>query len=330
MIKSGCVKLFLFFALEALVFPAFSAADGIYCKLKSLSRVADGSSASESLPLRMEDAWGIVLGETRDFLRGIEIQLTIPEEANIYTGTYAVFVYRRVSPQPDTAVSQYEGSPLFFKVIEERRRLFLHLPFESSSGFSPAPDTYLHRTALTASDFPLLFAILPVMKGIPEQAAAAVFRAEVRPLFKNLGRLLLSFAGNSSPDAGTRVFIDDSEKGFSPKGFLLEPGIHRLRVEKTGSSPFLATVGIERGKTEPVAASFPNNASSVRINVPSGSSVFLDGLAVLAGGAALPVQAGEHTVSVKVGDYQISKRFSVEPGKNYSVSISLDVLIHEE
>jgi hypothetical protein len=304
-------------------------ADTIHGKINAVTTVGNGSSPSASLPVHLEDNWGVILGEERDFLRGVEIEVTLPEEVSLYTGTYAVFVYNKVTPAPDVNTTSYQGSLLFFKVIEERRRLFIQLPLDSAAGFPGVPDTYVHKTPLRQADFPLIFAVLPIMKGIPEQASRALFHAEVHPLFKNMGKLIISLPEGENA-ASTRVFIDEKAQNFAAGGILLEPGIRKVRLEKTGYAPFSATVGIDRGKTAVMEASFAKNESRLRINAPEGTRAFLDGQAVTLDTTEIPVESGDHTLSMKLGDYQINKRFTVEPGKNYSVSVSLDILINED
>jgi hypothetical protein len=320
-----------YFSLALIFLGAASplAADTIHGNLAALITIENGAPASANTPLRLEDNWGILLGREREFLRGVEIRVNLPEEARMYTGTYAVFVYKKVSPLPDLNRNSYLGSLLFFKVIEERRRLFIQIPLDSASGFPGAPDTYIHKTPLAAEDFPLIFAILPIMKGIPEQAMRALFHAEVHPLFKNVGKLVISLSGAQELDPDIKVFIDEKPRQVPAEGILLEPGIRKVRLEKPGFAPFAATVGIDRGKTAVMEAAFLKKESSVRINAPAGTRAFLDGQA--AGlETPLPVEPGDHTLSMKLGDYQISKRFTVESGKTYSVSLYLDIFINED
>jgi hypothetical protein len=308
----------------------FLQADPIYGKINAVTTVKNGSSPSESLSVHLEDNWGIILGEDYEFLRGVEIRIDIPSEASLYAGTYAVFVYKKVNPVPEVNQSSYQGSLLFFKVVEERRRLFIQIPIGSASGFTNAPDTYIHKTPLAASDFPLLFAVLPIMKGIPEQAAKALFHAEVHPLFKNMGKLLLSLPDGEQPGPQIRVFVDDKNQTYTAEGILLAPGIRKVRIEKPGFAPFAASIGIDKGQTSVLEVSFLAREASLRINAPTGTRAFLDGKAIALENMEMTVEAGEHTLSMKLGDYQISKRFSVETGKTYSASLSLDILVNED
>jgi len=41
------------------------------------------------------------------------------------------------------------------------------------------------------------------------------------------------------------------------------------------------------------------------------------------------VTEGQHTVIIREGDYSLTKKFSVERGKSYKVSLFLDILVQE-
>jgi hypothetical protein len=262
----------------------------------------------------------------------VEIQLDLPAETDLYPGTYAVFVYGGVTPKPAGEASSYNGSQLFFKVVEGGRKLFLHLPFGSPAGSGPIPDTYVHRKPLAAADFPVLFTVMPVMKGLPDRAAGAVFTAQTRPIFRNLGKLVVVPRGDAGPlpEGDFRLFIDDKPHPFGPEGLNLEPGMRRIRMERDGYTAFVSTVGIDRGRVSRVEAFFRRNESFVRITAPAGSRAFLDGKSTDSDGRETTVEPGEHTLSMKIGDYQISKKFTVEPGKSYGIQLFLDILINED
>ncbi len=325
-------KMSVFLLPFFLLFLPPAGAEVIHGGIVAVTSLGNGGPPSSPMPLRLEDLWGLRLEEDRDLLRGVEIQIDLPEEADLYRGTYAVFAWAGVAPPPARDIPSYQGSQLFFKVVDGGKKLFLQLPFGSSAGFGPIPDTYVHKKALGEADFPLLFAVMPIMKGIPDRASGAVFSTQVRPIFKNLGKLVVVPVDETGPlpEDDFRLFIDDKPHPFDRRGFNIEPGMHRLRMEKDGYAPFVSTVGLDRGRVSRVEAFFRKNASFLRINAPTGSRVFLDGRSVEPGGKDMTVEPGEHTLSMKIGDYQTNKKFLVEPGKSYGISLFLDILINED
>jgi hypothetical protein len=326
--KNSLLILCLLFLLPALN----GTADNVRGKMIEISRMGNGSPPSPVLPLRLEENWAVILGDESDLLRGIEIVFDLPEQADLYSGTYAVFVYDSVTPPPEKARYDYQGNLLFFKPIEGGKKLFIQLPIESIAGFGTIPDTYIHRKPLSQSRFPLIMTILPIMKGIPDRAAQAVFHAQVRPIFKNLGKLALNLIGDfdKPPPEGILVFIDEKNVPYNPEGINVEPGIRKIRVEIAGFTTFNAAVGIDRGKKSQVEARFQRSTAAIRIDAPSGSRAFLNGNPVDIDKKEISIEPGEHTLSFKVGDYQISKRFYVEGGKSYGISLFLDILINED
>jgi hypothetical protein len=180
--------------------------------------------------------------------------------------------------------------------------------------------------------FPLLFTFLPIMKGIPEQALKAEFKVQVRPLFKDLGKVRFSIHSPKGPVPieKTRVFLNDQALPLQEGSINMEPGLKTFRVELDGFPPFQTTVALEKGKVVTVEATFIKKVATVHINAPLGTHVFVDGKPVPLSQGEFTLEPGEHTFSFRLGDYQVSKRFYMEQGKSYGVSLYLDILINED
>jgi len=307
-------------------------ADNIRGRMADVTRIANGSEPSGIVSLRLEENCGIFVDDDRDLVRGIEVLVDLPEQAQAYPGTYALFVYGGVKPLPDVKRLDYQGNLLFFKQIGTGKRLFVQLPLGSSAGFAPVADTIIAPKPLMPASFPIVFTFLPIMKGLPSRAAEAVFKVQVRPMFKNLGKLLveLSDGKNAIPLEKAKLFVDDRGVPLSAEGMTIEPGIHRVRIEVEGFTPFVATVGVDKGKVAKLTGNFLKSDALVRINAPSGTRAFLDGKSIEVEKKELSLEPGEHILAFKVGDYQISKKFRVEAGKNYAISLFLDILINED
>jgi hypothetical protein len=63
---------------------------------------------------------------------------------------------------------------------------------------------------------------------------------------------------------------------------------------------------------------------------PDTAEIFLDGQK-LDGLPKKPmsVTEGEHTVIMRVGNYSLTKKFSVERGRSYKISLFLDISVQE-
>ncbi len=316
--------------------PPDSAADIVRGKILQTSKLGNGVPESQLLPVKLEDLWVITLEEEHDLLKGIEIFIETPKEAQTYRGTYAFYLFGKVSPPPAaTAQSNplsYEGALLYFKPFIQERKLYVQIPISTKTGFSLAPDTAILEKPVEKGVFPLLFTFLPIMKGIPESALKAEFKVQVRPLFKDLGKVRFSVKSpkGSVPLEKTRIFLNDQALQLKGDSLNIEPGLKNFRVEIDGFPPFQTTVALEKGKVVTVEVTFIKKEATVHINAPLGTHVFVDGKPVALNQGEFTLEPGEHTFSFKLGDYQVSKRFYLEQGKSYGVSLYLDILINED
>ena len=63
---------------------------------------------------------------------------------------------------------------------------------------------------------------------------------------------------------------------------------------------------------------------------PESATIYLDGQRYIPSvHKAIEVVAGEHVVLIQLGDYAISRRFTVENGKGYTISLLLDIIVEE-
>ncbi|MFQ3620794.1 MAG: hypothetical protein SNJ78_07600 [Spirochaetales bacterium] len=322
---------FLFFAL---LFPGITSvlqADTLRGKLLQISEIENGIVSGNFQNLKLEDLGGITLGEDLDLVSGIELAVEIPPDLLSYSGTVALYIYRNVSPELKREVESYKGELLHFKPFLQERKVFIHIPLFSRAGFLPAPDTVDLDRPLDRSSFPLVFTFLPIMKGIPDPVWRAEFKARVRPLFKDLGKIRFTIKGPSGPLPldQLRVYMNDELVSLKEPTLTVKPGIKNFRIETEGFPPFLTTAAVERGKEITIDATFIKKEAALRINAPAGTSIYIDGNLMTYKSPEITIEAGEHTFTFRLGDYQISKRFYLEQGKSYSISLYLDILINE-
>jgi hypothetical protein len=91
---------FLLWVLTLSGFPSKSEADIVRGKILQTSRMGNGAPESPLLSQKLEDLWLIALEEEQDLLKGIEIFIEAPKEAQTYRGTYAFYLYGKISPTP--------------------------------------------------------------------------------------------------------------------------------------------------------------------------------------------------------------------------------------
>ena len=132
------------------------------------------------------------------------------------------------------------------------------------------------------------------------------------------------------------VFVDDQPVGLSPVEKTVNPGAHKIRVEKQGFQPVEEAFNIQAdfAKTYELVAEEAQTASSdsatgkILIKVLPFADVFIDGVLI---GEVPPsitqdVRAGKHTLEFV--STSLNKRHSVEvdlkPGENIEVRMNMN------
>ncbi len=291
-------------------------------------RVAE--SGASTISLNLEDLAAVVPDGDMRFIQGVSIRIDVPESVQYYGDSFALYLYRRISPEPADGIRTYRGERLVFKPFAFMNRVEIQVPLRKQHTLVASPDITLIRETLTADDFPLLITILPVMKGIPQSLSRAQFPVTVRPLFADEGslRLRAEIPEGIAPGLLT-VKIDGKDVAYPAEEYLLPAGMHQLTVSSAAFQPVQLSFGIERGRTTELAVPLVPLRPELLIEAPADTVIFLDGARVEPSARKFAVSPGSHTVVFKLGDQQVSRRFDVEPGKLYKISLFLDISIQE-
>ncbi|MFP4372759.1 MAG: hypothetical protein ACLFPO_00305 [Spirochaetaceae bacterium] len=295
---------------------------------------ADGVSTE----VRAERLVSLSIDQELNFLEGIQLEIRVPEAVRTTGGGFAVYLYDNVGPAPSAERTDYRGRRVFFRAMPAARRFFVTIPVSSSHALRETADTYLVDEVVGVERFPMLLAILPVMKGIPDSALRAAFTVTAKPLLLDIGAARVRI---SDPDGADilespgslrefELYLDGERIDYDEDPIALAPGLHRLSVESTRYDNQRLTFGVERGQVSRVDIQLEEPRSAVRFEAPDGVTLFVDGEEVDHDATDFSLPAGEHTVMFRIGEYTVSKRFAVAPKKSYEISLTLDILIDED
>jgi len=291
------------------------------------------SQTEQDFTLSFEDLAAFSL-ENRDFFRGFEIKIEVPQKVKRFRDGIAVFIYSNISPVPSSSLKAYSGERLFVRNLPISSTFYVRIPLIQEHNFSSSLSTFLPTKTLKEGDFPLILTILPVMKGLPRNIADTSFPLSVKPIFLEKGKLNISLSSTVEEDKINKeelaFFIDKTEKKYTEKGYILQTGMHSLTIESNKYKTKNLSFEIRKAATTELSIELEPYESTVLLDIPETTDTFLDGkeLSVIAG-RKRPIEPGEHTILFQIGDYQLSKQFTVEKGKDYTISISFDIFIEE-
>jgi hypothetical protein len=269
--------------------------------------------------------------EEATLVSGLEIVIDIPAEIAAYRDSFALYLYHNVSPSPNTGIGVYQGRRMLYDLLPPGKRCYIRVPLVESFSFPTSPDTLTIDTTVSIDSFPLLLTIIPIMKGIPTAVPAAEIGVSARTMPAKRGALDVTFAPPVTNEPVT-LWIDEKRVSITSNPFILDPGLYELRVESEAFSPYTRSFGIEAGKYTTVTVPLIRQVPLVRFEAPEGTVIYIDGelISSNAFGTGLEIEEGEHVILYKVGDYQVTKRFSAVAGKTYTASISLEIFIQED
>ena len=97
-----------------------------------------------------------------------------------------------------------------------------------------------------------------------------------------------------------------------------------------GYDPYESSFAVQKGSVQTVSAVLRAARPKVYFEGPDSSLVFLDGKRIdYAPGKPVYTEPGDHIVVFQIGDYSLSKNFSIQSGKSYKISLFFDILLKE-
>jgi hypothetical protein len=285
-----------------------------------------------SISVRVEEMAAVRLSQSTRFLEAMVVEIVISDALRRYADSFAVGIYRRVqAPGDATGPVNVSAVRIRQEVLPYASRFYLKIPMSERALKSPEePGTVSLDEVIAASDFPIGVMVEPVMKGIPDAVLSRAFFLTVKPQLAQRGLLQLSIvrpAGMS--DAPAAVLLDSQPVDHSTGALELDAGVHRVEVVSDVFRRETSSFAIVAGQTVNLEIVLKPSSSYLVVDAPAGAEVYLDGELLLPG-PRVELTEGTHAIRFKLGDISVSRKFDVRAGRNYNVSLLLDVVLKEE
>ncbi len=293
---------------------------------------------SDAITFNLEDIVVINAVSIPDHQEGMELEIDIPGSLQDYQNSFALMIYKSVTPEPGMDVKSYNGIRVYMRLLTTRESMYLRIPFNTHHTVSGDALTQLLPVAVTPDDFPLLFTILPVVKGIPDMVYSQNFTIQASPLWRNEGLVSVSITNLSgSPEETILITIDGNEVSQNEK-IALETGIHKIIVSSTHAPLVEKTVVVEPGEEIDIPVTLDYRPPELTIKTLDGAQIFLDGNEILSDDngievdnsiLTLEVEPGDHIITSILGDYELSRSFTIRPGGRVRIELLFEIKIAE-
>ena len=310
--------------------PFQARAESVRALIAGIHTVSITESDGITVPLSYVSSSLILLEGDARFFRGIQLELTAPQGFLAHRGSLAAALYGDLNRVPAIGVADLECRRLGFDPLPAKIQTIYQVPLKAEHGLRTSPYATVLTETLDPSSFPLLFRLMPVIKGISDDLENMVFNLSVKPILSDEGALKLSFRyPYNLPDKPLTVLIDDQVVENPKEERLLKEGEHHLVIlsedYRNQSSRFV----VERAKILDLAVELLDPTPLLIFEYPENARVYLNNVFIPNTKTPTPVEPGVHEVRFQVSDYTITRPLTVLKGKTYRVALSVDVNISE-
>lgn len=300
-------------------------------RVRSMSLVTLDSQKPEAqiVPLGYNDAIGILFPASPVFLKGVEIEVKIPQGILSYRNSMAYGLYHRIKPAPSPTAIDYQGDELTFQPLPSRLSFVLQIPFMNAHGLKSGPYATVLSTVYDAKKGPLLFRLLPIMKGLPEDIETMQFQVRVKPILTEEGGFRLSLAWPGNQVRPVSVRIDESLVENPGELVLLAPGSHHLSVVSDEFRNEVRVFTVESARITELTVALQNTAPRLFLVAPENAVIQVDGKPVENPKNPYVLEPGEHAILFKIGDYELVRQITAEKGRDYTISMVIDINVTE-
>jgi hypothetical protein len=289
-------------------------------------------SEENTVALTLEKIVAVNFDKNTSFLEGIEIKIDVPRELQKYRNSFALYMYKNISPEPSVTTKYYQGNRIFMRLLPVQNTIYIKIPTVAENSLAQSADSILIPGFTPRGDYPLLATIIPIMKGIPSSVYDYDFHMTCRPIYSPKGSLSINLSSTvEAEDERYTVTIDGELVKWPSEGFILDEGLHEIQITSSYGMTKNASVVITAGEKKNISMLFEYTEPEIKIEAPDGAIIILDDVKLIRknNNDYITLEPGEHTIIFDIGGYQFSREFLIEPGDSLTISLVLDVLIHK-
>ena len=272
----------------------------------------------------------INLGADSRFLRGIEIEITAPQNWLPYRGALVMMIFNNLNPQNVSGVTDMVGNRIAFEPLPSRLRIVYHVPIRSSHGLRTTTTVSVpSQTALPAT-FPIMLRLMQVSKGQPDSFENMKFTMVARPILSDEGaiRIIPRYPPQLRNKSFTLLINDNVISNIADQ-ILLKEGEHHLVILSEDYRNESRRFVVERGRVTDLTIDLQDPTPIIIFEGPQNSQVFLNNSPAKKG-EAISIEAGNHEIKFQVGDYTVIRTLNVQRGKTYRIALAVDLTVQEE
>ena len=264
------------------------------------------------------------------FLEGIELEIKQNKISMSYPNAVAYTIYTDIKPEPSKRNVDYSAKKISTALLPNRFSHIIRIPVKKDYTFKQIKNgELLPYIGSLAAARPVMLRLNPVMKGLPDDFERASFTVIIRPLLIAAGGLKLKLQFPEKEQKPVTVQLNNEYLTQFDDLQLLLPGTYSVSIGSDAYRTEMRSCIVERGKITQLEVQLKSITPLLHIQGPENVAVFLDNQEIAPSKEPLPVAVGVHTVVFKMGSYELTRQVTVEEGKTYELTMTMDVLLQE-
>jgi len=282
-----------------------------------------------SLSIGYNDAVSVAFKSDFLFLEGVELEIKQDKSSLDYPNSIAYTIYTEIKPAPSKNAIDYSGRKIGAALLPNRFSHIIRIPLKSNYRFKRIQNGDLLPYEKMIALAPFMLRLNPIMKGLPDDFEKETFTVIIRPLLIAEGGLKIRLHFPEGEQKPVNVRLNNEYLAQFDDLQLLQPGTHSVNVGSDAYRTEMRSCIIERGKITELDIQLKSITPLLRIQAPGNAIVTLDGSEIRPSKELVPLEIGSHIVVFKMGDYELTRQITVEEGKTYELTMTMDVLLQE-
>jgi hypothetical protein len=313
-----------------LLFAVSVTAEPLRINVAGTLEVSLENSEGVSLSLSYVDSALISLARETRFFRGIELELIAPQNYLAHRNSMAMALYGELRGVTGAGIMDIEAQQFGFEPLPNKIQTTYQIPLRSGHGLRTTPYVSIPTGIIDPALFPLLFRLMPVMKGLSDEFQFMQFRLVAKPILSEEGAVkIIPRFPEHLPDRPFAVYIDDEFIGRPQEERILKSGEHQLVILSDDYRGENRRFLVERGKIIDLVIELRDATPLIYFEAPADSLIFFDGTLLENHHSPHPAEPGFHEVKFQVSDYSIIRNIQIQRGKTYRVALAADLTVYE-
>jgi hypothetical protein len=312
------------------IFAIPATAESFRALLEGTMELSADNPEGSSLNLAYNGSALINLGRGSRFFRGIELELSAPQVWLTQRGSLAMLIYAELDRLPSPGINDLEGRRVAFDSLPNKIKIIYQIPVRRSHGLRTTPYVTVTADTTLPTSFPILFKLMPIVKGLSEEVENMRFVLNARPILAEEGAVRLNFRyPEQLKDKPFIVLIDDIVVNNKAEEQMLKEGEHHLVVLSEDYRNENRRFLVERAKRLDIVINLQDPTPLIIFEAPGNTRIFLNNHPVVRESGPIPVEPGVHEAKFQVGDYTLTKNITIQRGKTYRIALAVGIDIEE-